>query len=145
MLRSISSSGPRFEGGGIVTELIARLPVVYAAAVLLVAAPVSGREAADRPAPEEVDILVVVRIRLEISGDRRLRGLPIEVEADRHGLVILRGVVPAENLRARLVEIALDTPGVDQVSDLLQVGRPKPEGRRPTLAGQSHPAWLGER
>lgn len=91
--------------------------------VLAVLIAVSGCTNLMYPAPaadwsSSRDLAAAVRDRLaedDVVGD-----LPIGVTV-RDGIIVLRGLVPDETTRARVIGIALSTPGVVQVEDELSL------------------------
>jgi hyperosmotically inducible protein len=73
---------------------------------------------------EVADALVLASVKTRLFGDDALKGSDINVDSAAH-VVTLRGTVPTEAARARAVELARKSEGVDRVVDRLTIGPKK--------------------
>lgn len=81
------------------------------------------KEGVKKAGDEITDAFLLTSIKTKFIGEDVLKGSDINVDVDRH-VVTLRGTVPTEASRARALQIAKSTGGVDSVTDRLFI-RPK--------------------
>lgn len=81
------------------------------------------KEGVKKAGDEITDAFLLTAIKTKFIGEDVLKGSDINVDVDRH-VVTLRGTVPTEAARARALQIAKSTGGVDSVTDRLFI-RPK--------------------
>src|SRR4051794_3162146 len=65
---------------------------------------------------------VAARVAARIRHDRFLAGYRLEVSGDGRGGVTLNGSVPDRSLKARAMDLARSTLGVESVEDQVKVG-----------------------
>jgi len=70
------------------------------------------------------DAFLLTSLKTKFAGDGALKGSDIDVDVNRH-VVTLKGTVPSEAARARAVELAQKTGGVERVVDRLTIGPAK--------------------
>jgi hyperosmotically inducible protein len=70
------------------------------------------------------DAFILASVKTRLFGEDVLKGSDINVDCDSH-VVTLRGTVPSDAARARAVELARKTDGVDRVVDRLTIGPKK--------------------
>jgi hyperosmotically inducible protein len=73
---------------------------------------------------ELADAFVLASVKSRLFGEDVLKGSDINVDCDAH-VVTLKGTVQSEAARARAIELARKTDGVDRVVDHLTVGPKK--------------------
>jgi len=70
---------------------------------------------------------VASRVYGRLHWDKALQDARIELDADKEGVVTLRGTVPDAAAREKAVTLARDTVGVARVMDLTTIGPPTTE------------------
>jgi len=70
------------------------------------------------------DAFVLASVKARLFGDDALKGSDINVDSDNH-VITLKGTVPNQAARARAIELAGKTDGVDRVVDRLTIGPKK--------------------
>jgi osmotically-inducible protein OsmY len=73
---------------------------------------------------EITDAWILTKVKSQFVGEDVLKGSDINVDCDKH-IVTLRGTVPTAAARARALDIAKATDGVQRVNDLLTIGPKK--------------------
>jgi osmotically-inducible protein OsmY len=73
---------------------------------------------------EIADAFVLASVKARLFGDDALKGSDINIDSDNH-VITLKGTVPNEAARARAIELAGKTDGVDRVVDRMTIGPKK--------------------
>jgi osmotically-inducible protein OsmY len=79
------------------------------------------RDGAVKVGAEITDAWILTKVKSDFVGEDVLKGSDINVDVDKH-IVTLRGTVPTAAARARALEIARTTDGVQRVNDQLTIG-----------------------
>ena len=79
------------------------------------------KEGVKKVGSEVTDAFVLAAIKAHFVGEDVLKGSDINVDVDKH-VATLRGTVPTAAAKARAVELARTTNGVDRVVDMLVIG-----------------------
>ena len=82
------------------------------------------KEGAVKVGNEVTDAWILGTVKTKFVGEDVLKGSDINVDCDKH-IVTLRGTVPSAAARARAIEIAKATDGVQRVNDVLTIGPKK--------------------
>jgi hyperosmotically inducible periplasmic protein len=116
------------------SELVASVEGVSEVANRLDVDPGLGREAHaedERSLGERLDdVALLAKVRTALRLDRRTRPLDLEVSV-RAGAVLLRGTVPTEEMRKKVLERVGTVGGVEKLDDELEVEVAKGKGGAP--------------
>jgi len=82
------------------------------------------KEGASKVGSEITDAWILTKVKSQFVGEDVLKGSDINVDCDKH-IVTLRGTVPTAAARARAMEIARQTDGVQRAIDQLTIGPKK--------------------
>jgi hyperosmotically inducible periplasmic protein len=98
------------------------------------------RAADDRSLGERLDdVTLLAKVRAALSLDRETRPLDLEVSV-RSGSVLLRGTVPTESMRKRVLDRVAAVGGVEKLEDQLEVEvevvKPAEEPRKASSSGR---------
>jgi osmotically-inducible protein OsmY len=82
------------------------------------------KEGVSKVGSEINDAWILGKVKAQFVGEDVMKGSDINVDCDKH-IVRLRGTVPTAAAKARAMEIARKTDGVDHVIDELTIGPKK--------------------